>query len=211
MGVIKRGILGGFSGAVANVVGSTWKGIDYMKSLPLSVANPRTPGQVKQRGAFTGIVSIASSALSVIVKPLWDRFAVKESGYNSFVSANIATMDGDTFAFPEDLIISRGSLTATANLSYTQGLPNVDINVAWDDNSGTGNASSSDELLFLVLDVRKEVQEKKNNGITRAGGTQNLLFKTQIPVGESYYLYVGIKKADGTIVSDSDYIEIPHV
>ncbi len=40
MGIIKRGILGGFSNKVANVVGSSWKGINTMRALPLSVANP---------------------------------------------------------------------------------------------------------------------------------------------------------------------------
>src|SRR5690606_508733 len=45
MGIIKQGILGGFSGKVGNVVGASWKGIDYIRSLPSSVSNPRTPGK----------------------------------------------------------------------------------------------------------------------------------------------------------------------
>ena len=31
MGTIKQGILGGFSGKVGTVVGSSWKGISYMR------------------------------------------------------------------------------------------------------------------------------------------------------------------------------------
>jgi hypothetical protein len=38
MGKIKQGILGGFSGTVATVVGATWKGIDYMCGLANSKA-----------------------------------------------------------------------------------------------------------------------------------------------------------------------------
>lgn len=38
MGTIKQGILGGFSGKVGNVVGASWKGIDYIRSLPSSVS-----------------------------------------------------------------------------------------------------------------------------------------------------------------------------
>lgn len=208
MGVIKKGILGGVSGKVGPVTGSSWKGISYLKSIPDSVADKKSPSQLLQRSAFGGIVSIASAALSVIVKPLWDRFAVKESGYNSFVSANIATMDGAVFAFPEDLIISRGSLTATSNLSASTQLGNGSVDITWDDNSGTGNAAATDELLFLILDVRKEVQEKKNNGITRADGSIVLTFDTPLPSGEFYFLYVAVRKADGTLVSDSDYIKL---
>jgi hypothetical protein len=42
MGTIKQGILGGFSGKVGTVVGASWKGIAYMRSLPQKVKNPRT-------------------------------------------------------------------------------------------------------------------------------------------------------------------------
>jgi len=40
MGKINQGILGGFSGKVGNVIGGNWKGIDYMRVKPASVANP---------------------------------------------------------------------------------------------------------------------------------------------------------------------------
>lgn len=48
MGKINQGILGGFSGKVGNVIGGNWKGIDYMRVKPASVANPQTEGQVNQ-------------------------------------------------------------------------------------------------------------------------------------------------------------------
>ena len=46
MAKVRQGILGGFRGRVGNIVGTGWKGIAVMKSLPLTVANPRTAGQV---------------------------------------------------------------------------------------------------------------------------------------------------------------------
>ena len=39
MGVISQGILGGVSGKVGNVVGASWKGIDYLRIKPSNVAN----------------------------------------------------------------------------------------------------------------------------------------------------------------------------
>ena len=50
MGTIKRGILGGFKNKVGSVIGSSWKGIDTMRSMPLSVANPNTAKQKTVRG-----------------------------------------------------------------------------------------------------------------------------------------------------------------
>ena len=52
MGKINQGILGGFSGKVGNVIGGTWKGIDYMRVKPAHVTNPKTEGQVDQRSKF---------------------------------------------------------------------------------------------------------------------------------------------------------------
>ncbi|MDD4417119.1 MAG: DUF6266 family protein, partial [Proteiniphilum sp.] len=52
MGTIKQGILGGFSGKVGNIVGASWRGIDYIRSMPASVRNPRTVAQVSQRTRF---------------------------------------------------------------------------------------------------------------------------------------------------------------
>ena len=52
MGTIKKGILGSFSGKVGNIVGASWKGIAYIRSLPASVRNPRTVKQVTQRSKF---------------------------------------------------------------------------------------------------------------------------------------------------------------
>ena len=56
MGKIKQGILGGFRGKVGNVIGGNWKGIDYMRVKPASVANPKTVGQVGQRNKFSAVL-----------------------------------------------------------------------------------------------------------------------------------------------------------
>ena len=41
MAIISQGILGGISGKIGNVVGGSWKGIDYLRIMPASVANPK--------------------------------------------------------------------------------------------------------------------------------------------------------------------------
>ena len=52
MGKINQGILGGVSGQVGNVIGGTWKGIDYLRIKPSSVANPRTEGKLTNAQSF---------------------------------------------------------------------------------------------------------------------------------------------------------------
>ena len=106
MGIIKRGILGGVSGKVANVIGGSWKGIEYLRSMPLSVANPRTTAQVANRDRFKSVTVLGSEMLTTVVKPLWDRFAVAMSGYNDFCRANKDVFSGGTFQV-SSLVISR--------------------------------------------------------------------------------------------------------
>lgn len=89
MGVIKRGILGGFSGKVANVIGGSWKGIAYIRSMPLSVANPQTGAQVIQRTKVAKLVKLSQLLLAGIIKPVMDSVASGMSGYNLFVKLNV--------------------------------------------------------------------------------------------------------------------------
>lgn len=97
MGIIKQGILGGFSNKVGSVVGSSWKGIAVMRSLPISVANPRTAAQVSQREEFAQTAKIASSMLAEVVQPCWNRNAKRMSGYNAFVKYNEKFADPSNF------------------------------------------------------------------------------------------------------------------
>ena len=57
MAKIKKGILGGISGTVGNVVGGNWRGIDYIRSKPSSVRNPNTEAQRAQRMRFRLVMS----------------------------------------------------------------------------------------------------------------------------------------------------------
>src|SRR4051812_19667131 len=108
--VIKRGILGGFSNKIGNIVGSSWKGIAVMKSLPLSVANPKTAKQIVARDRFSFLSQLGSQLLTTIVKPLNDRFAQYESGFNKFVQQSKDAIASDGSFVANQIILSTGKL-----------------------------------------------------------------------------------------------------
>ena len=89
MAIIKRGILGGFSNKIGNVVGTSWKGISVMRSLPQSVHNPKTPAQEEQRTNFAVASKLGSQLLDAVIKPFWDKRAIRMSGYNLWVQTNL--------------------------------------------------------------------------------------------------------------------------
>lgn len=130
MATIKRGILGGGSGSVANVVMTAWKGIAVIKSKPLSVANPESPAQVSQRGKFSGIVAIAQYILSSIIQPVWNSFAQTMSGYNLFVKNNVMSAFNDAGIFqPNSLEISPkdGTTTPISSVAAVNGSDDINI------------------------------------------------------------------------------------
>lgn len=85
MGVIKRGILGGFQNKVGPVVGTNWKGISVVKARPVSVANPNTVAQQEQRLAMKQIAAYLRSFGLDNVRLLNNNQAVQMSGYNRCV------------------------------------------------------------------------------------------------------------------------------
>lgn len=113
MGIIKRGILGGVSNKIGNVVGSSWKGIATLRSLPLSVANPNTAAQRDNRDTFSAMSKLGSEVLATVCQPLWNRDAKQMSGFNAYVMNNKIAFDADPLEWLINPIMSKGSLSAT--------------------------------------------------------------------------------------------------
>ncbi len=205
MGIIVQGILGGVSGKVGPVIGSSWKGIHYLKSVPVSVANPRTAAQVAQREKFANVVAFAKEILSSVLKPLRDRFAVKMSGFNSFVSDNIDLFAAEMASPAADLIIASGKMAVTTidTLTATSGASAVE-NI-WTNDSGSGFKLSDDiPYSVFVNETTEEIVFSDASG-SRAEGTDVSDFSVNLEVGDVVHSYLNFLRADGTVVSNTSY------
>jgi len=204
MGKINRGILGGFSGKVANIIGGSWKGIAYMRSQPVSVSNPNTAGQQSQRSKFGSVVELATLFLTNIVKPLNDRFAVKQSGYNLFVSRNIAAFDSSgKFQPGTGLEIARGNLLKIDNFSISGTDGSAVVDVTWDDNSGGSQVRGTDEFYALIYNQTKSELVAVPSGAVRSDATTNATMPSAVDTGDVLYIYAAYRAADGTEVSNT--------
>lgn len=206
MGVIKQGILGAFSGKVGSVIGGSWKGIAYMRSRPASVANPKTAGQVTQRNSFTAMILLASELLTVIVKPLWDRFAQFESGYNAFTSANIKTFVNGVFTNFSKFIIARGKLVGFDTPTLDAAVASETMRVDFLDNTGDGDALATDVAFVVCYNETQENWSDVLNAGIRSDGFTRCSMPTNFVAGDVVHVYVAFRRADGTSVSDSQYI-----
>ena len=133
MGIIKRGILGGVANKIGNVVGSSWKGIATLRSLPLSVANPRTLAQRNNRDTFTLMSKLGSDVLATVCQPLWNRDAKQMSGFNAYVMYNKKAFDADPVEWLLNPVMSKGSLSASLISAVVNTVENrIDITYSTD-------------------------------------------------------------------------------
>lgn len=111
MGTYSQGILGAFYGKVGNVVGSSWRGISYMRAYTKKVGNPRTPAQLKARAHLSVVSSLLKGLAPALAKGYWN--AGDMGTYGAAIKANLplATYDESTGEWS----LSPASLQLTAS------------------------------------------------------------------------------------------------
>ena len=207
MGKIAQGILGGLSGKVGNIIGGSWKGIDYIRIKPSSVANPRTVGQVNQRNKFTVTLEFIQAVKPFIQKG-YKFLAVKKTAFNaamSYVLNNAITGVEPNFNVDyANALVSRGGLSAALNPS-TDLATAGEVTFNWDDNSAEGNANATDKAMLLVYNPSKKESISLTEGADRTVGTQIVAIPTTY-AGDTVELFMAFITADGSQVSNSTYL-----
>ena len=208
MAKIGKGILGGLSGKVGNVVGARWKTIDYIRSKPLSVKNPRTEKQVNQRTKFNIALKFLQPSLEFI-KIGYKNYTNKRSQFNSAMSyiLNNAITGTSPLDFAIDYplaLLSRGSLATALNGAFDAATPGqVEFN--WDDNSTDQNANATDKSMLFVFNSDKGQSFFTNAGPDRTTGTGIVTIPDSFS-GDNLELYMGFITEDGELVSNSVYL-----
>lgn len=206
MGKINQGILDGVSGKVGNVIGASWKGIDYLRIKPTSIANPRTPAQVAQRTRFKGVTSLAKQLINSIVRPIWNKAAVKMTGYNYFVKQNMEafSVDGVIEDYSK-LHLSAGSIATPQQLSVekTDGIESG-LTISW---VNDGYAKDDDIFMFAAIDEASgEIYTNTMGAGLRSGESADIVLP--FDAGSKVHLYVFFSNKDKRAFSDSVYATI---
>jgi len=208
MGVIKQGILGGFSNKVGSVVGTSWKGIAVMKSKPISVANPRTTPQVNQRNKMKGLTQFLSPILAEWIKPLVDRFAVKQSGFNLLTSLNIANMSNVGVPVFNTMKLSQGKLSTPSGISGSIASGDEGVTCTWSDALVNQYDSNSDNVYIAIYSVTDSMWIGTSSSAIRSAGEVDVAVTEEVGGDDILAAYFSFRRSDGTYVSDSAYLEI---
>lgn len=207
MGVINQGILGGVSGKVGNVVGGNWKGIDYLRIMPASIANPQTPAQMDQRSKFITVINFLQPVKDFI-KVGFKNYAVKMTQFNSAMSYNLKnaiTGESPDYAINYvNALLSRGSLAMALNGAAASPSAGT-IAFTWDDNSAEGNANTTDKSMLVVFNPTKGEATFILDGATRSSGSQDV----NVPAGfsgDTVECFLAFISADGLSVANSKHV-----
>lgn len=209
MGIIKRGILGGVANKIGNVVGSSWKGIATLRSLPLSVANPRTLAQRTNRNSFAIMSKLGSQVLATVCQPLWNRDAKQMSGFNAYVMNNKRAYDEDWLAWLANPIMSKGNLSATlSNAGINDGGANLALVY---DTSLKNPQDSNDDIVYMQVIHQNNSNPAKpsfeaKGFITNARRSEGHVTVTnpfETSEGDKLILSLSFKSADGREVATS--------
>ena len=208
MGTIsKNNIFGQVSGKVGNFIYSSWKGIQYVKSMPEHVSNPRTQGQLEQRARFSVMIKF----LQPLTLFLRVGFYKKKSTMSQFNAAMSFTYK-NALAGPypnycidySKVMVSRGSLPGALNPQIRL-TPAGEIEFAWENNSIANEAMSDDQVLLVVYNSDKQEVVTIIGGNLRSGGSQVVTLPSTF-AGDAVQCYIAFQNHHKLIVSDSQYL-----
>ncbi|MDD2300589.1 MAG: DUF6266 family protein [Fermentimonas sp.] len=205
MGTIKQGILGGFSGKVGNIVGASWRGIDYIRSMPASVHNPRTEAQVSQRNRFSLVGKMLKTIVPIIRIGFAGSVGTGKSAFSVAMSYNVK--NAVIGLFPDFEInfdavkISSGDLYGAANAEASSAAGSISF--VWDTDL-LNNAAATDKVILLAFNAVTGEASYDVDAATRADGSGSLAVPPTWD-GEMVDTYLALYSAAGKLVSNSVY------
>lgn len=203
MATIKKGILGGFKGKCANVVGSNWKGKAVMKSLPLRDGWVPSPKQVIQQDNFKYATGIAKFFTTPTLRAVGDRFAKEMSGYNRWMKLNKARFVNSALVDPQLMILGQGGyvVPAGACLSFTR-LSNV-VTAKYTAASLTNSAeyATGDRGYLVAMSASGLAGGSISSGFLLNANAQFTFDKTT--AASTCYIYFVVVREDGSEVSNT--------
>lgn len=205
MGTYKKGILGAFSGKIGTVIGSSWNGIEYMRSLPKPSTKAATDQQMIQRAKF-GLANGFLSPVSALVKLGYQSLAIQKTGFNVAISHIIA--DAIAGIYPDfeidyaKVMFSKGNLVGTWNVVSASTQPGA-VKLSWTDNTGSGTAKATDQAVILVYNPAKSTfVYNLETGAPRSAASDTLILPAEFS-GDAVQVWIAFMTPDRKLFSTS--------
>ncbi|MFC5283241.1 DUF6266 family protein [Pedobacter alpinus] len=207
MGKYTQGILGAFSGKIGTVVGSSWRGIKYMRSLSAKRGNAKASEKQLEQQARFALITAFLNPVKAILEIGFKNYANGKTGYNSAHSYNLKNaLTGVSPNLEIDysmVLLSRGDLPAVAALSVISSAA-ATLNLAWTNNEGKGKAKATDQLMLVAFCPELAEATYGIADATRADETLAFDLPAEFS-SETVEVYVAWISADGKELATSKY------
>lgn len=211
MGKIEEGILGSIRGKVGPVVGGTWNGVNYVRSLADSYQDPRTERQLRQRARFKAVVRFLTP-LAAFVRLGYRQHGPRQSAYSaatSYLLKHALREEGGRVEVDYGrALVSRGCLAVAAGAKAEQA--DSVLTFTWADNSHEANAAADDVAMLLAYNPARAETVYDTEAACRADGIATLT----VPAGwagEPLAVYLSFRQARGEEVSNSVRVEAKRI
>ena len=206
MATLTKGILHGFSGKVGDVVGSSWKGIQVLKSAPTTKRSMFSKSQILQQAKFMLLFRFLRP-LTDLLNLTFKNVAKNMSCLNKAFSVNKDTVTGLYPSFRIEYAavkLSAGTLFSAATAKATSPRQRW-LMISWE-NDFTPNfrVSGSDILFVAVYSEELDDWYYNENAGARISGT-SVLDISEFS-GRQVHVYMGFLSVNGKWVSESLYL-----
>ena len=159
MATYKNGVNGAFSGKIGSVVGASWRGIDYMRSLPALRAKDFSNKQKNQQ-FLLGMVSSWLKPLKSLIETGYQIFKMGKTPMNGCISYHMkhAVTGNAPLEYVIDfkrVIFSRGELLAPFIKEVTMLTDGV-LYVNWENAGGSIFCNDDDRAVFVIYNPAKK-------------------------------------------------------
>ncbi|WP_286862845.1 MULTISPECIES: DUF6266 family protein [Sphingobacterium] len=202
-----KGIHGSYQGKVGSIVGSSWRGIDYVRSLPKKSSKAASEDQIAQRMKFGMTTSFLKSIKDVLMLGFSDSKQRNKTGYNvafkQFINnAFVGSYPNFTIDYAAVKIAS-GGLASLVGLQAVEAFPKV-LSLTWDPIGNRFNAFDDDQVLVILYDQVDNLFFAYE-GATRLDATMEITlpdsYTGKTIVGWTFNIH-----RDGVITSSSQYL-----
>lgn len=207
MAILKKGILGGVSKKIGNVVGYRLAGQDVIRSLPAQYNDKNSLAQQKQREKLKYFVAVFR-LLSYLVRTSFPNRKQTSSAYNEFVSKNKSALSADAdlnlSVDTDKVYYSDGDLKGLQDLAVSEDVSG-EFTLSWTDNADNVNAFVNDSLYVVAYDADgyRQVYAQETGDIRNDESSTIVL-----PTGSDYVFHAYFTSTYGR-VSRSQPIRTP--
>jgi len=205
MGRLKKGMNGPVSGKVGTVIGSSWRGIEYMKSRPdrkVKFSKAELLNQEKFKRTQTWLKPIKN-----FVNKSFKNENKKLEGYygaKSYISKNALIVDNNVIHIDPSLMkVSMGTLANSENMTVIQETPKT-LKFTWNPEH-LPDTSPKDQVMLLAYDVADAQARFTTTGRFRSDGSDELEILAG-STGKILEIYAAFNSADRQRQSDSIYL-----